>query len=218
MAKGRKRDIPPLRRKLPRREPRRQFVLYCEGKNTEPDYFAALKEVYVDALIDIRTVPAVGVPSTIAERASKHLNSGRRKKKNSFEENDEVWAVFDRDEHPHVNDAVQKCKGNGVGVALSNPCFEVWLILHIAPYDKPDDRHKAQHYLKKCCKDYDLKARKTANFKEFMPQIEEAEKRAERLLRKRNEEGMPYGVPSTTVFQLTRAIRSAAEASTLLAH
>jgi len=195
------------------REPKRQFVLYCEGKNTEPDYFYALKAVHLAALIEIEPVPAAGVPWTVAEKAIQHLSNIRRRRRNSFEQNDEVWAVFDRDEHSRVYDAMQRCEKAGVGVALSNPCFEVWLILHFIDYNKPDDRHKAQRHLRECCGDYDPKTRKTADFSKFMPHILEAEQRAERLCKSRHEEGMPNGVSSTTVFKLTRAIRIAAQTS-----
>lgn len=43
---------------------------------------------------------------TIAERAIEEvklrgLKAKNRKKLNSFEQNDEIWAVFDRDNHPN---------------------------------------------------------------------------------------------------------------------
>ena len=46
---------------------------------------------------------------------------------------DSVWAVFDTeraDTNPKLNDALQKAKANRINVALSNPCFEFWLLLH----------------------------------------------------------------------------------------
>ena len=76
------------------------------------------------------------------------LTTKSRRRKNSFEKNDEVWAVFDRDEHPKFDEAVSLCESNGLGVARSNPCFELWLILHERDYDRPDHRDAVQRELK----------------------------------------------------------------------
>jgi hypothetical protein len=91
-------------------------------------------------------VAGVGVPYTIARRATEQARElgfphGVRKRRDSYEENDEIWTVFDRDAHPQFDEAVKLCEQNRVGVARSNPCFELWLILHEADYDKPDGSH-----------------------------------------------------------------------------
>ena len=56
--------------------------------------------------------------------------------------------MFDRDEHPHFDAAVELCKAHHIGVGRSNPCFELWLILHERDYDRYDHRHAAQAQLK----------------------------------------------------------------------
>ncbi len=35
---------------------------------------------------------------------------------------DEIWCVFDRDEHPYVSDAIALAKHHQIGVAFTNPC------------------------------------------------------------------------------------------------
>lgn len=51
---------------------------------------------------------------------------------------DEVWAVFDWDEHAdEVASARGAASDAGVLVALSNPCFEVWLLWHFTDYMRP---------------------------------------------------------------------------------
>jgi len=189
--------------------------LYCEGKKTEPSYFGALRAVCRHALIDI--APETGVPMTRAAAASRRARQLRRRAgssaRDTFEDNDEVWAVFDRDEHPNHDAAVALCARSGVRVARSNPCFEVWLILHRADYDKPDGRQVAQGYLRSLCPEYDPNAGKTPDCSALVLSIAAAEARAEALLRRREQEGAPFGSPSTTVFLLTRAIREAAEAT-----
>ena len=104
-------------------------------------------------MVAVETVPGVGVPMTVAEKAvekAKSLRRGRGRK-DSFEERDQVWAVFDRDEHPRFDEAVALCKDKGVGVARSDPCFELWLILHERDYDRPCGRHEVQRGSSSAC-------------------------------------------------------------------
>jgi hypothetical protein len=197
-----------LKRRPASREPKRRFTIFSEGRNTEPAYFDALAIGYRDTLI-LEIKPGVGVPYTIAERAAEQARQVRRAARNSYEEHDEIWAVFDRDTHPRIDDAVALCVRNRVGVARSNPCFELWLILHEADFDKPVDSHGAQTHLRKLRPEYDPSSTKVPNCSELIARLEAAENRAEAQLARRDAEGVPYGPPSTTVFCLTRAIRTA---------
>ena len=122
-----------------------------------------------------------------------------------------LTAVFDRDEHPNFDEAVALCVASPVGVARSNPCFEVWLILHKMDFDRPDGRHAVQTHLQSLCPEYDAAKGKRPDCVSLMDQLDAAERRAERQLAAREAEGKPYGPPSTTVFNLIRAIRLAAE-------
>ena len=155
---------------------------------------------------------------TIATEAIKFakaagLAKNSRRKKNLFEENDEVWAVFDRDEHPNFDDAVSLCQTNGIGVARSNPCFELWLILHERDYDRPDHRDAVQRELKKLRPEYDNRRGKTPDCDDLVTRVESAEERGKVLVERREKEGDPHGNPSTTVGMLTGAIRIANESA-----
>ncbi|HVC63708.1 MAG TPA: RloB family protein [Acetobacteraceae bacterium] len=192
--------------------------MFCEGRNTEPAYFRSLQRTVANALIDLVIVPAAGVPYTLAERAVARAReigiAGRsRRNRDSYEEKDEVWAVFDRDQHPRYDEAVALCERNQIGAARSNPCFEVWLILHESDFDRPDDRHAVQAHLCRLRPEYDATGSKLPNCADLIARIEEAERRAEAQLGRRTEEGAAFGRPSTTVFRLTRAIREAAAAA-----
>ena len=102
-----------------------------------------------------------------------------------------------------------KCEEQNVGVGRSNPCFELWLILHEQDYDKPNDRHAMQKALAKLRQEYDQDGSKKPDCDDLVKRVEEAERRAERGLRNRETGGDPYGNPSTTVGRLTRAVREA---------
>lgn len=201
------RRVKDLKRRRPTREPKRRFVLVCEGANTEPAYFAAIRRACSGTLVGVKTVPGVGVPMTVAERAVKEAG---RTKPDSFEEGDQVWAVFDRDKHPRFDEAVALCERRGIGVARSNPCFEIWLILHEREHNRPCSPSQAQKELARLRPEYDRRGAKTVDCDDLVNRVEEAEERAEAQLQRRTEEGAPFSNPSTTVGRLTREIRKAA--------
>ena len=93
-----------LRRRPARSEPKKLFIIFCEGKNTEPAYLKALRQSFSKALIKVEIVGGVGVPHTVAKSAADRAKRKKRKL-DSYEENDEIWAVFDRDEHPNYSEA-----------------------------------------------------------------------------------------------------------------
>ncbi len=66
------------------------------------------------------------VTSAVAER--KHqLTETKRGRGTGF---DEYWCVLDVDEHPRLDQALSLADDNAINVALSNPCFELWFVLH----------------------------------------------------------------------------------------
>lgn len=214
--KSGRRSFPDLKRRAARLEPKRRFILFFEGARTEPAYFDALKRACRGTLIEIEPHPGAGVPYTIAEKAvgrARELGPGpqSRRRKNSFEVHDEVLAVFDRDEHPRFNEAVELCRVHDIGVGRSNLCFELWLILHEQDYDRPNDRHAMQAALKALRPEYDMDGAKTPDCDELMARVEDAERRGKDQLQLREREDNPFGNPSTTVGRLTGAIRAAAK-------
>ncbi|TDC00851.1 RloB domain-containing protein [Micromonospora fluostatini] len=116
-----------LRRSVARRPERRTIVIFCEGEASEPDYINALKrlpEVRDNTAIRIEVDPEQGAPITLVERAVA---------RGEDDEVDECWCVFDVEwpqNHPRLDEAIRLAERHGVKVAVSNPCFELWLILH----------------------------------------------------------------------------------------
>lgn len=209
-----RRSIPNLKRRKENRKPKKWFFLFCEGKATEPNYFAALQGLYSGSLIGLEVVEGVGVPFSVAEAAVKKkkelTRAQRQSQSQSYEKDDEVWAIFDHDSHPKINQSIDICRGNSIGVAYSNPCFEIWLILNLADYDKSDDRGEVQRCLQKLRPEYDAKGSKIPNCRELIKNLQKAEERAACQLLRRQEEANPFGRPCTTVGHLTLAVRSAA--------
>ena len=194
-----------LQRAKAKRSERTRAIIICEGKNSEPLYFAALKQRSTKA---ITLYGAAGTPDAIARSAIERKKevvrvggwcSGK----------DQIWAVFDRDDHEHLDEAVVTCRDNGISVARSNPCFEVWLVLHYeADYHKPE--HRADVFKRLCTHLPSYKEGKGRNcdFRALLEMVDQAEARAKAQCEAREREGAAHGAPSTTVHELTLWLRS----------
>lgn len=124
-------------------------------------------------------------------------------KRHAPDEFDDVWCVFDVDEFQDVTPAVALAERNAIGVAVSNPCFELWLLLHF-------DRHTAYcssygsllPLLRKHVPHYD----KTGlNFDDYAALVPGACRRARAL----DPTGKRHALnPSTGVWQVVELIRT----------
>lgn len=208
------RKLSELKRRKPFIAERQRFILICEGEKTEIAYFNALKAQYRGAQILIEYVAPAGVPITIRDKVRARMVLLRQEQRsNSSAKADTVWAIFDQDEHLKVTEAIAGCEAAGAQVAYSNPCFEVWLILHHEDYHAADDHHQVQKRYQKLDPTYDPSGSKTPDCAYLMDHVEKAEQFGENQCKRREEEDTPFGRPSTTVYNLTRAIRAAVEAS-----
>ena len=121
-----------LDRRLQNRDAR-LFVVATEGERTEPDYF---EDLQARALVDRLRVKVVVAPP-IEGRSAPEYVLGRLDeiaRTYQLETFDELWLVSDVDHHlPAKLALICTMAGHkGYFVAISNPSFEVWLILHRA--------------------------------------------------------------------------------------
>ncbi|MFC4587863.1 RloB family protein [Sphaerisporangium corydalis] len=102
-------------------------MVFCEGKNSEPDYVNGLRKlphIAENTALSIKIHPDQGVPLTLVKNAIEYKNDP---------EIDECWCLFDVEwpkHHPNLNQAISLASSNEINLAISNPCFELWLILH----------------------------------------------------------------------------------------
>jgi hypothetical protein len=90
-----------------------------------------------------------GTPMTLVKAAAAAMESERREeRKNRGKAHDEYWCVFDRDEHPQFDEAVKLARVNGISIAMSNPCLELWFVWHFADQTAYVDRGDAQRRAK----------------------------------------------------------------------
>jgi RloB-like protein len=194
-----------LRRRRPFRDPLPRILIVCEGTRTEPGYFNELR--HTEKIPIELVISPGGVPKTLVERAVELKNSAKKDAKFRQDENllfDEVWCVFDIDEHPAVPDAKQQTRDNEIDLAISNPCFELWILLHFRDQRAHIDRAVVQRECVKYLPDYEKKV----PFGMQHPTYREAVQRALALDTWQQSRGRGGSNPWTAVHKLTEKIKS----------
>ena len=194
-----------LRRHPAFREPRARFLIVCEGAVTEPHYFNDLR-LQERGLVEVKIVSG-GAPKTLVERAvelKKESESAARRRKEDNLRYDHVWCVFDIDEHPLVPEAKQQARDNGIGVAVSNPCFKLWLLLHF----QNQTAHIERGRVASLCREHMPGYKKEPRCELLTPRQEEAITRAARLDDWQSTRGNAGDTPSTGVYRLVRQVKA----------
>lgn len=116
------------------KEKEKAYVIAFEGNDTERLYFEALKDDvrFNDDMICLHLLLR---PRNDTKSAPKHVFAKLKreaKDEYNFKSTDELWMVIDRDRWTNIPDIISECKKHGnMFVAGSNPCFELWLLLHV---------------------------------------------------------------------------------------
>ena len=195
-----------ITRRTGSRRPAVRIAIVMEGSSTEPEYLKVFNRIFGNQSVRLELIGGAGVPRSVVERATKELQRCRRDPLGS---QDSVWAMFDRDAHPGFAEAKNMAQGNDIGLAVSNPCFELWGIFHYRDNDGPIDRHECQRALAKLCPAYSRKGNKLFGDPEVVEaSYANAVARATESVARREADGDPAGNPSTTVHHLTEFIRS----------
>lgn len=112
-------------------EYKQERVLYvgCEGESTEPDYLDYLVKRFGSGERTgqpFRIVPVYKANGLLPEQV---VEAVRR-----YAATDETWALFDRDEHTRIPQAVADAAADGTEICLSHPSFDLWLLLHFKSF------------------------------------------------------------------------------------
>jgi hypothetical protein len=138
-----------FRRRRPFIPPRQSILIVCEGEKTEPYYFKALKkELHLTTLeVEVVGQKEGSAPINIINQAIEQRNLRKKQAQTSISlvEYDKVWCVIDVEApnpHASLNQAYDKGRANGLKLALSNPCFEFWYLLHFEKTSAPMQSNK----------------------------------------------------------------------------
>ncbi|MFE7634646.1 RloB family protein [Kitasatospora sp. NPDC057518] len=101
--------------------------MVCGAKATESDYLQGLKSSVRNPAVSLRIVKHPRSPSQVVDHAVFLRGQAEG-------EYDEVWCVLDVDDFQDLGQAVAEARRKNIEVAFSNPCFELWLLLHFRDY------------------------------------------------------------------------------------
>jgi hypothetical protein len=110
---------------------RRTILVYCEGRETEPNYFRSLRaEDHVTLKFDVTVKRGKGGSRLqIIQGAVNHLA-------NTPKSYDEKYVILDTERldtpeaRKDFDNAIRLARQNGFHPHLSNPSFEVWFLAH----------------------------------------------------------------------------------------
>ena len=110
------------------------FILAFEGNITEEKYFSEFKNShrFNDELIYLHLLTReVDDTNSAPKHVFKKLKKEAKDEFN-FKSEDELWMIIDTDRWKNIPDIIKDCNDlDNMFVAVSNPCFELWLLLHI---------------------------------------------------------------------------------------
>lgn len=195
-----------LRRRKPRLEPRPRVLIVCEGKKTEPLYLTDVSREEEVRLVEIVIEKGAGTPKSVVERAvamKRDAEKDAARRADNLLRYDEVWCVFDVDEHPMLKEAQQQARDNDVKLAISNPCIELWFVLHFQEQTAYIHRHDVQRICREHLKGY----KKEPKYADLRDHYSEAVERSAKLDERHVRDGQPGANPSSSMYRLTERLR-----------
>lgn len=170
------RDNPPKARQLARREQKEsrragyaRILIVSEGRKTEPLYFEEIRAAYQlhSANVEVQPSQLGTAPIQVVKYARQLFEKGDLRKGIRPRNFDQVYAVFDRDDHGSYFDALSladsldgKLKNDAKQAVsfkaiASLPSFELWLLLHYEDIQAPIHRDVCMQRLKQYMPGYE---------------------------------------------------------------
>jgi hypothetical protein len=125
----------PYNRRPPKRDIIPNILIICEGEETELLYFNGIKRSKRRNTISIKVFDA-GKKTDPMSIINRTINERQNlKDKDNWKAGDSAWAVFDGDEHMIGNldnwrKALTLAKSEKINLAITNPSFEFWYLIH----------------------------------------------------------------------------------------
>lgn len=146
-----------VKRQPPTRQSRARVLVVCGGVRTERDYFNGLRRRERNPAVQVKVIGKGLDPESLVRYAVE-------KQAHASDDFDEIWCVTDVDQFD-LEPAVRLAEAEGISLAVSNPCFELWLLYHHEDPRRPikdaDEaievlRRYVPHYAKNalCMEDY----------------------------------------------------------------
>lgn len=120
----------------------RLIVIVAEGAKTEKFYFEAIQTLLNSSRIQIELIEREDITQSAPKYVMQELD--KFKEKYNLDEDDELWLVCDVDHWTKKELALvsKECKQKDYSLAISNPCFEFWLYLHLVSWEEITEKEK----------------------------------------------------------------------------
>lgn len=116
------------------REQHLRILVVTGGEKTEPEYLRYLNSALNTSGVKIEVSESGRDPGTLVREAVLLASRDRSEARSSGDRSnvfDTVWVLCDVDDFgPGLPGAIREAAANDVKIALSNPCFELWLLWH----------------------------------------------------------------------------------------
>ena len=198
-------------RKQPKFAQKKRFLIVVEGAVTECQYFNAIRTLRRISTANIEVIPPG--PTSPVEMVEKALQL-RNKSKRS-DPYDQVWCVFDAEAkltqpaRVGFQEALDRAGRQKIQIAYSNPCFELWILLH----HEDCNAWKSSDAVKSRCSQLNcVQGKKIQNIQQMLQRHDEARRRAEALVQNHDQNGTTTSAdrnPETTVHLLVDALFAA---------
>lgn len=109
------------------------YIIVTDAEKTEKHYFEGLRDALPS---DLRRKIAIKVYGGVVPEELVSFCVNQRARHPQYAE---PWIVIDRDEVPRFDELVAEAKGQGIRVAWSNQCFEVWMSMYFGSVIRADD-------------------------------------------------------------------------------
>ena len=193
----------PKRGRAEKRAPRYVLRVLTEGEKTEPDYLFVW--VRRNARVHLDLADTGMTPDALVRRAKEDLRGQPRRR--AARDFDEIWCVFDTDQHENLPHAMEGARQSGIEVAVSNPCFELWFVLHLREQTAYIDRRNVQRLSNELGLSDGKRITDTAR-NTFVEAFPTAKERAQALDRRHAGNDSPArSNPSTDVWRLMDQLR-----------
>src|ERR1017187_4530111 len=108
----------PRERSAPRLKPIPRLLVVCEGKVTEKIYIDGVRRDRGIAQALVRIEGGGLSPMSVVDLAIKLRDENASQKEDPYGSYDQIWCVFDRDDHKKIGEAKRKAERNGLHIAF----------------------------------------------------------------------------------------------------
>ncbi len=187
------------------------ILIICEGKETEPRYFEALRGELRIRKAQVRVIPGGdgrGAPTSIVKMALRKQHEMEM----DLESGDQTWCVFDTEQqgkYPDLAKVIEHANRKGLLLAVSNPSFEYWYVLHFECTDRPfANAAEVIERLRSHLPQYTENNKSMNVFACIKDRTETALANTNTLRQRADQDWNLYPNPSTSVDRLVRYLRS----------